>query len=83
MQNNYNVLVLDVNESKGKALEQAVPGVLFCKCDICSEEQVLRALELAAKQWQIRCSGLINCAAILGNNFIVGRKTGNAMEVTK
>ena len=46
--NGYNIGLIDINEEKGKKVEQKIKGMgvdaIFCKCDISDNEEVQKAV---------------------------------------
>src|ERR1700743_577482 len=65
--NGYNVVLLDINEEKGKAAEQKIKGLgvdaVFCYCDISNEEQVKSAAKTTKDRFG-RADVLINNAGL-------------------
>ena len=65
--NGYNVVLIDVNEEKGKAAEKKIKELggdaLFCLCDISNKEQVQRAAKLTKEKFG-RADVLINNAGL-------------------
>lgn len=65
--NGYDILIVDINEEKGKKAEQQIKDLgqkaLFCLCDISSKEQVQRAAQLLKEQFG-RADVLINNAGL-------------------
>ncbi len=66
-QNGYNVVLIDVNEVKGKAAEKKIKDLggdaLFCLCDISNKEQVQRAAKLTKDKFG-RADVLLNNAGL-------------------
>jgi NAD(P)-dependent dehydrogenase (short-subunit alcohol dehydrogenase family) len=66
-QNGYNVVLIDVNEEKGKGAEKKIKDMggdaLFCLCDISNKEQVQRAAKLTKEKFG-RADVLINNAGL-------------------
>ena len=66
-QKGYNVVLIDVNEVKGKAAEKKIKDLggdaLFCLCDISNKEQVQRAAKLTKEKFG-RADVLINNAGL-------------------
>jgi NAD(P)-dependent dehydrogenase (short-subunit alcohol dehydrogenase family) len=65
--NGYNVVLIDINEEKGKAAEKKIKDLggdaLFCLCDISNKEQVQRAAKLTKEKFG-RADVLINNAGL-------------------
>ncbi len=65
--NGYDILIVDINEEKGKKAEQQIKDLgqnaLFCLCDISSKEQVQRAAQLVKDEFG-RADVLINNAGL-------------------
>lgn len=65
--NGYDILIVDINEEKGKKAEQQIHDMgqngVFCKCDISSKEQVQRAAQIVRDQFG-RADVLINNAGL-------------------
>lgn len=65
--NGYNVVLLDINEEKGKKAEAKIKGMgvdaIFCKCDISNKEEVQKAAK-ATKERFGRADVLINNAGL-------------------
>ena len=58
--NGYNIVLIDINEEKGKKAEQKIKGMgvdaVFCLCDISNKEQVQKAAQVTkGKIWKSRC----------------------------
>jgi NAD(P)-dependent dehydrogenase (short-subunit alcohol dehydrogenase family) len=65
--NGYNIVLIDVNEEKGKKAEAKIKGMgvdaIFCKCDISNKEEVQAAAK-ATKERFGRADVLINNAGL-------------------
>lgn len=65
--NGYNIVLIDINEEKGKKAEQKIRtmGVdaIFCKCDISDNEEVQKAARLTKERFG-RADVLINNAGL-------------------
>lgn len=65
--NGYNVVLIDINEEKGKLAEKKIKSLgvdaLFCLCDISNKEQVQRAAQLTKEKFG-RANVLINNAGL-------------------
>jgi len=65
--NGYNIVLIDINEEKGKKAEAKIKGMgvdaVFCKCDISNKEQVQKAA-LVTKEKFGRADVLINNAGL-------------------
>jgi NAD(P)-dependent dehydrogenase (short-subunit alcohol dehydrogenase family) len=65
--NGYNIVLIDVNEEKGKKAEAKIKGMavdaIFCKCDISNKEEVQKAAK-ATKERFGRADVLINNAGL-------------------
>ena len=65
--NGYDILIVDINEEKGKKAEQQIKDMgqnaVFCLCDISSREQVQRAAQIVKDQLG-RADVLINNAGL-------------------
>lgn len=71
-----NVLILDLNEVAGSALEQELsPNAKFVKTDVADEFQVQNAIDSAIKFFG-SIHIIVNCAGIAPANKIVGKTDG-------
>ena len=65
--NGYNIVLIDVNQEKGKAAEQKIKDMgvdaVFCNCDISNKEQVQKAAETTKEKFG-RADVLINNAGL-------------------
>ena len=65
--NGYNVVLIDINEEKGKKAEAKIKGMgvdaVFCKCDISSKEEVQKAAKITKEKFG-RADVLINNAGL-------------------
>ena len=65
--NGYNIVLIDINEEKGKKAEQKIKemGVdaVFCKCDISNKEEVQKAAQVTKEKFG-RADVLINNAGL-------------------
>ncbi len=65
--NGYNVVLLDIDEEKGKKAEQQIKGLgadaVFCYCDISNKEQVQNAAKITKERFG-RADVLINNAGL-------------------
>ncbi len=65
--NGYNIGLIDINEEKGKKVEQKIKGLgvdaIFCKCDISNNEEVQRAAKSIKDKFG-RADVLINNAGL-------------------
>lgn len=74
VQNGGKVLLLDVNEASGFALEEEFRGkVRFVRTDITQETEVQAALRIAVEEWGT-VHGLVNCAGLGPAQKILGKK---------
>ena len=74
------VAVLDINESQGNQLAAAHPDqVLFVKTDISNEQQVDRAVDIAAEKFG-KVNLAVGCAGVLGAGKIVSKKGPMPLE---
>lgn len=70
------VVVLDLNEAAGQALESEFPGQLqFIKTDVTSESEVQNALDTALQTFR-SIQIVVNCAGIAPARKIVGKADG-------
>ena len=65
--NGYNIVLIDINEEKGKKAEEKIKGMgvdaVFCKCDISNKEEVQKASEITKEKFG-RADVLINNAGL-------------------
>jgi len=65
--NGYNIVLIDINEEKGKKAEQKIKGMgvdaVFCKCDISNKEEVQKAAKVTKEKFG-RADVLINNAGL-------------------
>jgi len=65
--NGYNIVLIDINEEKGKKAEQKIKGMgvdaVFCKCDISNKEEVQKAAQITKEKFG-RADVLINNAGL-------------------
>ena len=65
--NGYNIVLIDINEEKGKAAEQKIKGMdvdaVYCNCDISNKEQVRQAAKITSEKFG-RADVLINNAGL-------------------
>ena len=65
--NGYNVVLIDINEEKGKKAEAKIKGMgvdaVFCKCDISNKEEVQKAAKVTKDKFG-RADVLINNAGL-------------------
>jgi NAD(P)-dependent dehydrogenase (short-subunit alcohol dehydrogenase family) len=65
--NGYNIVLIDINDEKGKAAEQQIKGMgvdaVFCNCDISNKEQVQNAAKITKEKFG-RADVLINNAGL-------------------
>ena len=65
--NGYNIVLIDINEEKGKKAEQKIKGMgvdaVFCKCDISNKEEVQKAAKITKEKFG-RADVLINNAGL-------------------
>jgi NAD(P)-dependent dehydrogenase (short-subunit alcohol dehydrogenase family) len=65
--NGYNIVLIDINEEKGKKAEQKIRSMgvdaIFCKCDISDNEEVQKAARLTKERFG-RADVLINNAGL-------------------
>jgi len=65
--NGYNIVLIDINEEKGKAAEQKIKGMgvdaVFCNCDISNKDQVQKAAQITREKFG-RADVLINNAGL-------------------
>ncbi len=75
-----HVALLDINEEAGqKFAEQLGSKALFIKTDICNEQNVVDALDQAAKAF----GGInlaVGCAGVLGNGRVISKKGPMPLE---
>ncbi|WP_426292965.1 3-hydroxyacyl-CoA dehydrogenase [Dyadobacter endophyticus] len=70
------VVVLDLNETAGQALENEFPGLLkFIRTDVTSESEVQNALDIALQTFD-GIQIVVNCAGIAPARKIVGKADG-------
>lgn len=59
-----NVILADINEKKGKALESELsPNALFVKADVTSEDSISKSIDAALKKFGA-LHGCVNCAGV-------------------
>jgi NAD(P)-dependent dehydrogenase (short-subunit alcohol dehydrogenase family) len=65
--NGYNIVLIDINEEKGKKAEEKIKGMgvdaVFCKCDISNKDEVQKASEITKEKFG-RADVLINNAGL-------------------
>ena len=65
--NGYNIVLIDINEEKGKKAEQKIKGMgtdaVFCVCDISNKDQVQKAAQITMERFG-RADVLINNAGL-------------------
>ncbi len=76
-----NVVILDINAEAGALAENSLGKTAkFVECDVCSEEEVLRAIDVA-NQYFGALHGLICCAGIGPAMRVVGKNGPHPLDL--
>lgn len=78
-ENGGNVVVLDLNEAAGKALENE--RILYVLTDVTSEDSVTNALQKAKERFGNTIVGAINCAGIAPAKRVVGKDGPHSLDI--
>lgn len=69
----YSVVILDLNEDRGKAMCQSFTNSIFIKCDVADEKSVKNAIDESVKRFG-SIHVVVNCACIFIDGPLVTKR---------